>query len=133
MAPRRRRPARPGALADLAPLRILTQILVLQFAFYFSAMILIVFTSLTSGKHPTPGLLFDWQSLRGDVTDGWMLGLCWVLTAPIVYVSRASPLRLTRIVLKCLIADGRKQSNRPPHPNRALQTRPRLRNNNPPN
>lgn len=86
MAPRRRRPTRPGALADLAPLRILTQILALQLAFYFSAMILIVFTSLTSGKHPDAGLLFDWQNLRGDITDGWMLGLCWVLTAPVVYV-----------------------------------------------
>lgn len=85
MAPRRRRPARPGALADLAPLRILTQIILLQLGFYLSAMILIVFTSLTSGKHPEPGLLFDWHSLRGDITEGWTLGLCWVLTAPVGY------------------------------------------------
>jgi hypothetical protein len=83
MAPRRRRPARPGALADLAPLRILTQILLLQVGFYSSAMVLIIFSSLTAGQHPDAGLLLDWHNLRGDITDGWMLGLCWVLTAPI--------------------------------------------------
>jgi len=83
MVPRRRRPARPGALADLAPLRILTQIVLLQLGYYFSAMILIVFTSLTSGNHPDASLLFDWHSLRGDITEGWTLGLCWILTAPV--------------------------------------------------
>ncbi|KAM3422139.1 hypothetical protein BST61_g2510 [Cercospora zeina] len=76
---RRRRPPRPGALADLAPLRILTQILVLQLIYYGIAVVLIVFTTLVEGEHVNPGMIFDWRNLRGDVTTGWTLGLCWML------------------------------------------------------
>ena len=76
---RRRRPPRPGALADLAPLRILTQILFLQLFYYGIAIVLIVFTTLVEGEHVRPGMIFDWRNLRGDVTTGWTLGLCWML------------------------------------------------------
>lgn len=82
--PRRpRRPPRPGTLQDLSPLRILTQILALQAAYYTSALILIVFTSLTAGYHMNLDLLLNWSKLRGDVTEGWMFGLCWMLNSPI--------------------------------------------------
>lgn len=83
---RRRRPPRPGALADLAPLRILTQIALLQLSYYGVAMVLIVFTTLVAGQHPSLGLLLDWHNVRGDVTTGWTLGLCWMLDSLITYV-----------------------------------------------
>ena len=83
---RRRRPPRPGALADLAPLRILTQILFLQLFYYGIAIVLIVFTTLVEGEHVRPGMIFDWRNLRGDVTTGWTLGLCWMLDSLGMYV-----------------------------------------------
>jgi len=79
--PRRRRPARPGALADLAPLRILTQIAVLQLLYYLVAGALILFTTLVAGGQLSPALLFDWHQIRGDVTTGWTLALCWMMTS----------------------------------------------------
>lgn len=82
---RRRRPPRPGALADVAPLRILTQIVLLQLAYYVSAAILIVFTALVAGRDVSLDLLLSWRSLRGDVTVGWMLGLVWMLNSLIWY------------------------------------------------
>lgn len=85
--PRRRRPPRPGALADLAPLRILTQIALLQISYYGAAIVLIVFTTFVAGKHPEPGMIFDWRNVRGDVTTGWTLGLCWMLDSLITYAA----------------------------------------------
>lgn len=83
--PRRRRPPRPGALADLSPVRILSQIILLQLAYYGCAAILIVFTALVAGKEVSIDLLFSWRSLRGDTTVGWTLGLVWVLNSVIGY------------------------------------------------
>ncbi|GAB7361359.1 hypothetical protein MBLNU230_g1415t1 [Neophaeotheca triangularis] len=77
--PRRRRPARPGALADLSPLRVAKQILLLQLSYYGVALVLIVFTTFVAGRDPNAGLLFDWHNVRSDVTTGWTLGLCWML------------------------------------------------------
>lgn len=85
MAPRRRRPPRPGALADLSPLRILKQIVLLQISYYAVALILLIFTVLTAGKHMSIDLFLGWESLRGDVTEGWMLGLVWMLSSLIRY------------------------------------------------
>ncbi|KAF2864640.1 integral membrane protein S linking to the trans Golgi network-domain-containing protein [Massariosphaeria phaeospora] len=79
--PRRRRPPRPGALADLSPTRILSQIVVLQLAYYACAAVLILFTALVAGKELSIDLLFSWRSLRGDTTVGWTLGLVWVLNS----------------------------------------------------
>lgn len=79
--PRRRRPPRPGALADLSPVRILTQIVALQLAYYACAAILIIFTALVAGKEINTDLLLSWRSLRGDTTVGWTLGLVWVLNS----------------------------------------------------
>ncbi|KAF2087224.1 hypothetical protein K490DRAFT_42589 [Saccharata proteae CBS 121410] len=81
MPPRRKRPPRPGALADLAPLRIFTQILVLQIAYYTSAAVLILFTTLVAGKDVSFDLLFSWRPLRGDITVGWTYGLVWMLNS----------------------------------------------------
>ncbi|OQO12442.1 hypothetical protein B0A48_03084 [Cryoendolithus antarcticus] len=83
---RRRRPPRPGALADLSPLRILTQIALLQLFYYAASLILIIFTTFVAGRHPDPGLFFDWRELRADVTTGWTLGLCWMLGSLITVI-----------------------------------------------
>ncbi|KAK3677349.1 hypothetical protein LTR78_002887 [Recurvomyces mirabilis] len=77
----RRRPPRPGALADLAPLRILTQIAFLQLIYYVVACVLITFITFVAGQQPSLDRIFNWHELRGDVTTGWTLGLCWVLDA----------------------------------------------------
>lgn len=79
--PRKNRLRRPGALADLQPLRILTQIVILQVAYYVGAAVLIVFTALVAGKQVKLDLLLSWQTLRGDNTVGWMLGLAWMLNS----------------------------------------------------
>ncbi|CZT10716.1 hypothetical protein WAI453_012571 [Rhynchosporium graminicola] len=78
---RRRRPPRPGALTELPPLRILTQILLLQTLWYIAGTVLILFTALVAGKHFSLDLLLSWRSLRGDTTVGWMLGLVWMLNS----------------------------------------------------
>jgi hypothetical protein len=117
-------------LADLAPLRILTQIALLQLFYYGIAMVLIVFTTIVEGNHMTPGLLFDWRYLRGDVTTGWTLGLCWMLDALITYVNTGMhhPSRryLTAALLTILT-----QSYTDPPPHRAQQTGAGLRFDDP--
>lgn len=87
MARLRRRPPRPGALTELPPLKILTQILLLQTIFYISATILILFSALVAGKHFSLDLVLNWKSLRGDTTVGWMLGLVWLMNSLIGYAS----------------------------------------------
>lgn len=82
----RRKPARPGALADLSPSRIAAQIAILQFSYYSAAVALIVFVTLVAGQHPDTSLIFDWHSLRADVTTGWTVALCWILVAVFTYV-----------------------------------------------
>ena len=111
MNTRRRRPPRPGALSDLSPLRILRQILVLQLAYYVVAVVLIVFIALVAGKPLSLDLLLSWRLIRGDVTDGWMLGLCWMLDSLVRYAAtspaRSIPLTLARfsvVFLMLLIA-----------------------------
>jgi hypothetical protein len=84
---RRRRPPRPGALADLSPSRILKQIALLQFFYYGVAIVLIVFTTFVAGRHPDAKAILDWRELRGDVTTGWTLALCWLLGSLITYIS----------------------------------------------
>jgi hypothetical protein len=88
---RRRRPPRPGALTELPPLKILTQIVLLQTIWYGVATALILFTALVAGKHFSIDLVLSWRSLRGDTTVGWMLGLVWLLNSLIGYVSFSRP------------------------------------------
>jgi hypothetical protein len=84
---RRRRPPRPGALADLSPSRIMKQIALLQFFYYGVAIVLIIFTTFVAGRHPDTKAILDWRELRGDVTTGWTLALCWLLGSLITYVA----------------------------------------------
>ncbi|KAI9745882.1 MAG: hypothetical protein M1818_000563 [Claussenomyces sp. TS43310] len=78
---RRRKPPRPGALTELPPLKILSQIALLQIIYYVSGISLILFTALVAGRAFTLDLVFNWQTLRGDTTVGWMLGFVWMLNA----------------------------------------------------
>ena len=83
---RRRRPARPAAQSDLAPLLILSKILLLQVAYYGCAACVIVFITLILGQEVKLDLLLSWRSLRSDAAVGWMLALAWTLNSVIWYV-----------------------------------------------
>lgn len=92
---RHRRPPRPGALQTLSPLRILTQIVLLQTLHYAAAFALILFTALAAGKPFSLDLVLSWRSLRGDTTIGWTLGLCWIMCAAAGSVFVPIPFRLS--------------------------------------
>jgi hypothetical protein len=76
---RRRRPPRPGALAELPPLKIISQIAALQGLYYATALLLMLFTVLVAGQKFTMDLVFGWDAVRGDTTQGWLIGFIWVL------------------------------------------------------
>ncbi|PNH39276.1 hypothetical protein VD0004_g7614 [Verticillium dahliae] len=77
--PRRRRPPRAGAMAELPPLRIATQIATLQALYYVGAIILMLFTALVAGISFTLDVVFGWDAVRGDTTQGWLCGFVLVL------------------------------------------------------
>ncbi|KAA8646086.1 hypothetical protein EYZ11_003745 [Aspergillus tanneri] len=79
--PPRRRPPPAGARTDLPPLKIVRKIVLLQLAYYASATILILFTTLVYGTAFSFDLVFSWDALRGDTTIGWVLGLVWMLNS----------------------------------------------------
>jgi hypothetical protein len=84
--PRRRRPPRSGAITELPPLRILSQIAALQGIYYAVALVLMLFTSLVMGIQFKLDLIFGWASLRGDTTQGWLIGFVWLCCAGVMYV-----------------------------------------------
>lgn len=77
--PRRRRPPRPGALTELPPLKILSQIAALQALYYTAALVLMLFTALVSGRGFQLDLVLGWSGVRGDTTQGWLNAFMWVL------------------------------------------------------
>lgn len=79
--PPRRRPPRPGALTELPPLKIVRKIFILQLLYYVCATVLVLFTTLVAGTVFSLDLIFSWDSLRGDTTVGWMLGVVWLLNS----------------------------------------------------
>lgn len=78
---RRRRPPRAGAIAELPPLKILSQIIILQVLWYAIGTALILFTALVAGRAFSFDMVLSWRSLRGDTTVGWMLGFVWLLNS----------------------------------------------------
>ncbi|KAK4457751.1 putative integral membrane protein [Cladorrhinum samala] len=76
---RRRRPPRAGAISELPPLKIFSQIVALQALYYIFAFILLLFTALVAGTPFTLDLVFGWSQVRGDTTQGWLLGFIWIL------------------------------------------------------
>jgi len=90
---RRRRPPRPGALIEFPPLKILSQIVLLQTIWYTAGAALILFTALVAGKDFDMDMVLSWRSLRGDTTVGWMLGLVWMLDSILGYAPFESVVR----------------------------------------
>ncbi|KAB5518723.1 integral membrane protein S linking to the trans Golgi network-domain-containing protein [Coniochaeta sp. 2T2.1] len=76
---RRRRPPRSGAISELPPLKIASQLLALQAVFYATALVLTLFASLVAGTDFSLDLVFGWQGVRGDTTTGWMAGFLLVV------------------------------------------------------
>ncbi|KAH6606096.1 hypothetical protein Trco_005249 [Trichoderma cornu-damae] len=76
---RRRRPPRAGALAELPPLKIASQIATLQALYYFAAFVLMLFTALVAGISFSFDLILGWDRVRGDTTQGWLLAFVWLL------------------------------------------------------
>jgi hypothetical protein len=89
---RRRRPPRSGAISELPPLKILSQILALQALYYLSAFVLTLFTSLLVGTQFGPDIVFGWQAVRGDITQGWLWAFVWILDGGFVMYVSSSPL-----------------------------------------
>lgn len=87
---RRRKPPRSGAIAELPPLRIAGQIAALQAIYYAAALVLMLFMSLVAGTGFSLDLVFGWSSLRGDTTQGWLVGFVWLCCAGAVYVITSS-------------------------------------------
>ncbi|KAF3058986.1 Protein SYS1 [Trichoderma lentiforme] len=76
---RRRRPPRAGALTELPPLKIASQIAILQALYYFAALVLILFTTLVAGMPFSFDLILGWDRVRGDTTQGWLMAFVWLL------------------------------------------------------
>ncbi|KAL7932589.1 integral membrane protein S linking to the trans Golgi network domain-containing protein [Trichoderma chlorosporum] len=76
---RRRRPPRAGALTELPPLKIASQIAILQALYYFAALVLLLFTTLVAGMSFSFDLILDWDRVRGDTTQGWLMAFIWLL------------------------------------------------------
>ncbi|KAK8125899.1 uncharacterized protein PG998_001658 [Apiospora kogelbergensis] len=102
--PRRRKPPRAGAIAELPPLRLLSQIVAIQGIFYAAALILFLFTGLVAGTGFHLDLVFGWASLRGDTTQGFVYAFVWLCCAAVVCVS-PSPLPLSFDCLRVPLAD----------------------------
>ncbi|KAI1826557.1 integral membrane protein S linking to the trans Golgi network-domain-containing protein [Xylaria intraflava] len=97
--PRRRRPPRSGAIAELPPLRILGQIAALQSIYYAVALVLMLFTSLVMGVQFSLDLVFGWASLRGDNTQGWLIGFVWLCCAGAIVVALVVLISRSKLVL----------------------------------
>ncbi|KAK7757450.1 hypothetical protein SLS62_000465 [Diatrype stigma] len=96
---RRRRPPRSGAISELPPLRILTQIAALQGLYYAAALLLMLFTTLVAGSRFSLDLVFGWGSLRGDTTQGWLMGFVWLCCAGVVIVALVALISRSKLVL----------------------------------
>ncbi|KAI5863909.1 integral membrane protein S linking to the trans Golgi network-domain-containing protein [Durotheca rogersii] len=96
---RRRRPPRAGAVNELPPLRILGQIAALQGIYYAAALVLMLFTSLVAGARFSLDLVFGWGELRGDTTQGWLLGFVWLCCAGVAVIGMVVLIGRSKLVL----------------------------------
>lgn len=88
----RRRRVRPAsALESLSPLWILSQIILLQTAFYVVAAILFLFTTLVLGSKFSLDLVFSWVPLQADNAVGWTLAMVWVCNSLTKYAFPMPP------------------------------------------
>ncbi|KAI1385754.1 integral membrane protein S linking to the trans Golgi network-domain-containing protein [Hypoxylon trugodes] len=96
---RRRKPPRSGAVNELPPLRLLGQIAALQSIYYATALVLMLFTSLVAGTRFNLDLVFGWANLRGDTTQGWLVGFVWLCCAGVVVVAMVALIGRSKLVL----------------------------------
>ncbi|KAI0122695.1 integral membrane protein S linking to the trans Golgi network-domain-containing protein [Daldinia grandis] len=96
---RRRRPPRAGAVNELPPLRILGQIAALQSIYYAAALVLMLFTSLVAGTRFSLDLVFGWAELRGDTTQGWLMGFIWLCCAGAAIVAMVAFVGRSKLVI----------------------------------
>jgi protein SYS1 len=66
-------------LTELPPLKILSQIAALQGLYYLAALILMLFSALVAGTGFSLDLVFGWEAVRGDTTQGWLMAFLWIL------------------------------------------------------
>lgn len=62
-----------------SPVRLATQIVIIQTIYYLSSLLLTFFTSQLSGQPFTLDWIWDWRFVRADNVLGWTIGLLWVL------------------------------------------------------
>ncbi|KAI1768508.1 integral membrane protein S linking to the trans Golgi network-domain-containing protein [Hypoxylon sp. FL1150] len=96
---RRRKPPRAGAVNELPPLRILGQIAALQSIYYAAALVLMLFTTLVAGTRFGLDLVFGWADLRGDTTQGWLMGFVWLCCAGVVIIAMVTLIGRSKLVL----------------------------------
>ncbi|OTB01984.1 hypothetical protein M426DRAFT_208531 [Hypoxylon sp. CI-4A] len=96
---RRRKPPRAGAANELPPLRILGQIAALQSIYYAAALVLMLFTTLVAGTRFGLDLVFGWADLRGDTTQGWLMGFVWLCCAGVAIVAIVALIGRSKFVL----------------------------------
>ncbi|KAI1397953.1 integral membrane protein S linking to the trans Golgi network-domain-containing protein [Hypoxylon fuscum] len=96
---RRRKPPRAGAVNELPPLRILGQIAALQSIYYAAALVLMLFTCLVAGTRFGLDLVFGWADLRGDTTQGWLMGFVWLCCAGVVVAAIVALVGRSKLVL----------------------------------
>ena len=92
---RRRRPPRAGALTELPPLKIASQIAILQALYYFAALVLMLFTTLVAGIPFSFDLVLSWDRVRGDTTQGWLMAFVWLLDGGFCMCARPFPYSLS--------------------------------------
>ncbi|EGX46975.1 hypothetical protein TWF173_001628 [Orbilia oligospora] len=96
----RRRRVRPAsALESLSPLWILSQIILLQAAFYVVAAILFLFTTLVLGSAFSLDLMFSWVPLQADNAVGWTLAMVWICNSLTNVISITLLIIRTKFVL----------------------------------
>ncbi|KAH6647274.1 integral membrane protein S linking to the trans Golgi network-domain-containing protein [Truncatella angustata] len=95
---RRRKPPRSGAITELPPLRIAGQIAALQGIYYAVALVLMLFMALVSGTGFSLDLVFGWGSLRGDTTQGWLVGFVWLCCAGAVVVALVALIARSKLI-----------------------------------
>lgn len=100
---RRRRPPRSGAISELPPLKIASQMAALQALYYAGAFGLVLFASLVSGMSFSLDLVFSWQAVRGDTAAGWLAGFLWLVDGALFMYVFFFFFRLRRLFFSLLL------------------------------
>lgn len=75
------------------------QIAALQSIYYAAALVLMLFTTLVAGTRFGLDLVFGWADLRGDTTQGWLMGFVWLCCAGVVIIAIVTLIGRSKLVL----------------------------------